>query len=138
MSCLPLHLSIPTKVAVILLNDRLGIDLRRVANGPPSMPTCISPSTVAPPTKIGAERWIARMRREWFNFGGSSRSVGMKEGANVREGARRRVNTLGRRIGEVDRPLAGTVVPLLVVPCDSRGVGGAREAADRSEKAELS
>lgn len=60
----------------------------------------------------------------------------MTEGANVRDGARRRVKTLGRRIGEVERPLAGTVVPLLVVPCDGRG-GGARDAADRMERSEL-
>ena len=136
MSCLPLHLSIPTRVADILLNDRPGTDLRRNENGPPSMPTWISPSTVAPPTKIGADRWIARVRREWCNLGASSRSVGIKDGANVREGARRRVRTLGRRIGEVDRPRGGTVGPLLDVPCDSRG-GGARDAGDVSETAEV-
>ena len=39
-------------------------------------------------------------------------------------------------MGEVDRPRAGTVVPLLGVPCEGRG-GGAREAADGSETAEL-
>ena len=39
-------------------------------------------------------------------------------------------------MGEVDRPWAGTVVPLLGVPCDGRG-GRAREAAERSETAEL-
>lgn len=60
----------------------------------------------------------------------------MTKGVNVREGARRRVKMLGRRIGEVERPRAGTVVPLLVVPCDGRG-GGGREAADRMETAEL-
>ena len=64
MSCLPLHLSMPTRVAEILFNDRAGVDLRRVSNGPPSIPTWISPSTVAPPTKMGADRWIARLRRE--------------------------------------------------------------------------
>ena len=134
ISCLPLHLSIPTRVADILLNVRPGIDLRRIENGPPSMPTWISPSTVAPPTKIGADRWIARARREWFNLGASSRSVGIQDGANVREGARRRVKTLGRRIGEVDRPRAGTVAPWLEVQCESRG-GGACEASDVSERA---
>lgn len=39
MSCLPLHLSIPTNVAETLLNDRPGVDLRRVSNGPPSIAT---------------------------------------------------------------------------------------------------
>ena len=62
--------------------------------------------------------------------------MGISEGANVREGGRRRVKTSGRRIGEVDRPRVGTVVPLLDVPWDGRG-GRACEAADRSETAEL-
>ena len=39
MSCLPLHLSVPTRVVESLLNNRLGVDLRRVSNGPPSIPT---------------------------------------------------------------------------------------------------
>ena len=43
---------------------------------------------------------------------------------------------LGRRIGEVERPWARTVVPLLVVPCRGKG-GGSREAADGMETAEL-
>ena len=60
----------------------------------------------------------------------------MSNGANVRDGARRRVKTLGRRIGDVDLPLAGTVVPLLDMPCDGRG-GGACEAANRMETAEF-
>ena len=64
MSCLPLHLSIPTSVTQILTNDRPGVDLPRVSNGPPSIPTWISPSTVAPPMKSGADRWMARLRRE--------------------------------------------------------------------------
>lgn len=72
----------------------------------------------------------------WFILGVSSRSIGIIEGANVRDGARRRAKTLGRRIGEVDRPRAGTVVPLLGVPCDGRG-GGAREVAACSGTAEL-
>ena len=58
----------------------------------------------------------------------------MTEGANVRDGARRRVKTLGRRMGEVDRPRAGTVVPLLGVPCGDRG---GLVAADRIEMTEL-
>ena len=66
----------------------------------------------------------------------SSRSVGITEGANVREGARRRDRTLGRRIGEVDRPRGGSVVPLLSVPCGGRG-GGSCRAVDRTETAEL-
>lgn len=136
MSFLPLHSSIPTRVAEILLSDRPGVDLRRVSNGPPSTPTWISPSTVAPPMKRGADMWMARFRREWVNVGVSSRSIGITEGANVREGARRRGRTLGRRIGEVDRPRGGTAVPLLSVPCDGRG-GGACKAADRPETAEL-
>ena len=61
----------------------------------------------------------------------------MVEGAKVRDGARRRVKTLGRRIGEVDLPRVGIVVPLLDVPCGGRG-GGARKAADCTETAELS
>lgn len=69
MSCLPLHLSIPIRVVEILLSDRLGVDLRRVSNGPPSIPTWTSPSTVAPPIAIGPDRWIARLRREWVNLG---------------------------------------------------------------------
>lgn len=139
MSCRPLHLSMPTKVTEILLNERPGVDLRRVSNGPPSIPTWISPSTVAPPTNTGADRWMARLRREWVSFGASSTSIGMTEGANVRDGARRRVKALGRRIGEVDRPRAGTVVPLLGVPCNSKGGGGggAAKDADRTETAEL-
>lgn len=60
----------------------------------------------------------------------------MTEGANVRDGARRRVKTLGRRMGEVDRPRAGTVVPSLGVPCDGRG-GKGLVAADRNETTEL-
>lgn len=136
MSCLPLHLSIPTRVAETLLNDRTGVDLRRVSNGPPSIPTWIPPSTVAPPMKTGADRRTARLRREWVNLGVSSRSVGITEGANVRDGARRRVTTSGRRMGEVDRPRAGTVVPLLGVPCDGR-CGKGCVAADRMEAAEL-
>lgn len=64
MSFLPWHLSMPTRVAEILLNDRPGVDFRRVSNGPPSIPTWISPSTVAPPTNIGDDRWMARLRRE--------------------------------------------------------------------------
>lgn len=39
MSCLLLHLSMPTKVVDILLNDNPGVDLRRVSNGPPSIAT---------------------------------------------------------------------------------------------------
>lgn len=66
----------------------------------------------------------------------SSRSVGITEGTNVRDGARRRLKTVGRRIGEVDRPLAETVVPFLRVPCDGRG-GGACGVANRMEAAEL-
>lgn len=42
---------------------------------------------------------------------------------------------LGRRIGEVERPRARTVMPLLVVPCD--GKGGGREGFDPMETAEL-
>lgn len=57
----------------------------------------------------------------------------MTEGVNVRDGARRRVKTLGRRMGEIDRPLAGTVVPFLGVPCGDRGGG----ACDGPETAEL-
>lgn len=66
----------------------------------------------------------------------SSRSVGITEGTNVRDGARRRPKTVGRRIGEVDRPLAGTVVPFLGVSCDGRG-GRAYEASNGMETAEL-
>ena len=123
MSCLPLHLSMPTKVTDILPNDRPSVDLRRVSNGPPSTPTWISPSTVAPPMKMGADRWMARLRREWVSLGTSSRSIGKVEGANVRDGALRKLKTLGRRMGEVDRPLAGTVVPFLDVPRNGRGGG---------------
>ena len=64
----------------------------------------------------------------------------MTEGVNVRDGARRRAKRLGRRIGEVERPRARTVLPLLGVPCDGRGGGGgggAWNAADRMEAAEL-
>ena len=62
----------------------------------------------------------------------------MTKGVYVRDGARRRVRILGRRIGEVERPRARTVVPLLGVPCDGRGGGAwAWEAADRIEAAEL-
>ena len=39
MSCLPLHLSVPTRVVESLLSNRLGVDLRRVSKGPPSIPT---------------------------------------------------------------------------------------------------
>lgn len=60
----------------------------------------------------------------------------MTEGAKVRDGARRRSITLDRRMGEIDRPRAGTVVPLLGVPCNGRG-GGGWEAADCTETAEL-
>ena len=69
-------------------------------------------------------------------MGASSRSVGTKDGANVREGARRRVKKLGRRIGEVDRPRGGTVAALLNVPWDRRG-GGARDGGDEPETAEV-
>lgn len=63
----------------------------------------------------------------------------MIEGTNVRDGARRRINRLGRRIGEFNRPRAASVVPLRGVACDGRGGGtrGACEAADPIEKAEL-
>ena len=67
-------------------------------------------------------------------MGAASKSVGINDGANVREGARRRVRKLGRRMGEVDRPRGGTVAHLLEVPCDSRG-GGACGASDASETA---
>ena len=60
----------------------------------------------------------------------------MTERVNVRDGARRRVKALGRRMGEVERPRAGTVMPFLGVPCDGRG-WGACKAADRMETAEL-
>lgn len=60
----------------------------------------------------------------------------MTEGAKVRDGARRRVRTFGRRIGEVEGPLVGTVVPFLDVRCNGKG-GGAGEAPDGVETAEL-
>ena len=63
----------------------------------------------------------------------------MIEGANVRDGARRRIDRLGGRIGESNRPRAASVVPLRGVACDGRGGGtrGACEAADPIETAEL-
>ncbi len=54
----------------------------------------------------------------------------MTEGVNVRDGAGRRAKRLGRRIGEVERPRARTVLPLLGVPCDGRGGGDRMEAAE--------
>ena len=88
---------------------------------------------------MGADRWTARLRREWVSLGVSRRSIGIIKGTNVRDGGRRKVKTLGRRIGEVDRPRAGTVVPFLGIACNGRGGGGAcaAEAADDTETAGL-
>ena len=56
----------------------------------------------------------------------------------MRDGGRRKAKTLGRRIGEVDRPRAGTVVPFLGVACNGRAGGACEaEAADDTDTAEL-
>ena len=53
------------------------------------------------------------MTREWVNLVVST--GGRIHGTKVLDGAFRRFATLGRRMGDVDPPLAGTVAPVLGV-----------------------
>ncbi len=115
ISCLLLHRSIPTRVTDILLKDRAGLDLRFVSDKPPSTATWTWPSTVAPPIKIGEYRRMARLNLACVSLGVST--GGRTAGTKVLEGARRRYGSVGRRIGDDDPPLAGTVRPFGGVAC---------------------
>ena len=115
ISRLPLHRSIPTRLTDILLKDRTGLDLRFVSDIPPSTSTWTWPSTVAPPMKIGEYKRMARLNLACVSLGVST--GGRTAGTKVLDGARRNCGPLGRRMGDVDPPLAGTVSPFGGVAC---------------------
>lgn len=115
ISRLPLHRSIPTRLTDILLRDRAGRDLRFVSGKPPSTATWTWPSTVAPPIKIGEYKRMARLNLACVSLGVST--GGRTAGTKVLDGARRSCGPVGRRIGDVEPPLAGTVSPIGGVAC---------------------
>ena len=120
ISCLPLHRSNPTSVTDMLLSDRAALDFRFPSDEPPSTATWTSPSTVAPPMKMGEYNRMARLNRVCLSLGVST--GGRMAGTKVLDGALRRCGSVSRRIGDVDPPRAGTVRPGGETACtDERG-----------------
>lgn len=109
---LPFDLSMPTRLTEIRFTEIGGFLGLLFCRFPPSMTRHTSPSAVAPPKNIGADIRMLAPIRGWSSCGKSMISTGGTGGIKVLEGALRSFSADDvRRIGDVDLPREGIVVP---------------------------